>query len=73
MNTLAELKDNIANRITGYRANETSKQRLIALGLHPNAVVRIVNRRGNNLVVAVGSGRIAIGKDLAQQLMVEPV
>ena len=59
-------------RISGIDAPRQLRHRLLGLGLHPGETVRVLQRRGNGLVLAVGGSRVALDLQTAESLRVEP-
>ena len=50
--------------------NDKLRQRLLELGLVTGATVTVVSSENNNVILAVGESRVAIGADLARRIMV---
>jgi ferrous iron transport protein A len=59
-------------RISDIDAPRQLRHRLLGLGLHPGESVKVLQRRGNGLVVAVGGSRVALDLQTAASLRVEP-
>jgi len=57
--------------VEDYRCGRGMRQRLTVLGLVPNAGVRVVNNDMiGPLIISVGGGRLAIGRGMAQRILV---
>lgn len=51
--------------------SETVKK-LSSMGIMPNTIVEILQSADGNLIVSVGSSRIAIASSIAQKIIVQP-
>ncbi len=74
--SLADLKPGTKGEVTRIEREETQMLRYLAqLGLVPGASVRVVNRAPLNgpLLVSVGDANYAIGRDVAERVMVRRV
>ena len=71
LRTLETLATGQAARIAGITGPRTLRHRLLGLGLHPGGVLKIVQRRGRGIVVAVGATRVALDDSVACQLLVD--
>jgi Fe2+ transport system protein FeoA len=61
-------------RIVSIRGGFKMKQRLADLGLNQGETIRILQDNGNGaLILAVKESRLAIGRGMAQKILVEPV
>lgn len=60
-------------RLVAVRADHKLAHRLAELGLTPGVALTVVQDAGGPLLVAVRGARIAIGRDLAQQIEVVPL
>ncbi|MCP3665805.1 MAG: ferrous iron transport protein A [Gammaproteobacteria bacterium] len=58
-------------RITEIHGNMT--RRLLSLGLRIGSEVSVVQRRGLEIVVANGNNRVALGGNVAGQLLTQPL
>lgn len=58
-------------RISAINAPRQLRHRLLGLGLHPGESLRVLQRRGNGLVVAVGGSRVALDLRTAESLQIE--
>ncbi|HQN40868.1 MAG TPA: ferrous iron transport protein A [Pseudomonadales bacterium] len=45
--------------------------RLLSMGIRPGQQIQVLHNRTGAVVIAAGSGRIAVGKRLAQQITVQ--
>lgn len=59
-------------RIVGFGHGRDMEKRLAAMGLALGGELRLMQREGGNLVVAVGNTRLALGRGLAQKIQVTP-
>lgn len=61
--------------LTEIRAGDRLRSRLAALGLHVGMTVRVVqaNPDGPLILAVSGDSRLAIGRGMAQKMMVKPV
>ncbi|GAA5784319.1 hypothetical protein GCM10007860_33710 [Chitiniphilus shinanonensis] len=57
-------------RVVRLTAAGNACERLAGMGLYPGCEVRLMQSQGGNLVVAVGNSRLALGRGLAQQVLV---
>lgn len=60
-------------RLVAVRADHKLVHRLAELGLTPGITLSVVQDAGGPLLLAVRGARIAIGRDLAQQIEVAPL
>lgn len=60
-------------RLVAVRAEHKLVHRLAELGLTPGVTLSIVQDAGGPLLVAVRGARIAVGRDLAQQIEIAPL
>lgn len=67
---LADLTHNTPAYLAEIRGGSHLTRRLMALGLRTGSRLRIVQRRGQGLVLASGEARIAIGSGIADKLWV---
>jgi len=60
--------------IVNIMGGRNVKQRLSALGLYPGSVIKIVtNDFGGPLIVEVNNTKIAIGRGMAQKILVNEI
>ena len=59
--------EHVIQRLSG---NAEMKQHLADLGFVVGGKVRVISESGGNLIVNVKESRIAIGKDLANRIMI---
>ncbi|MFD2173794.1 ferrous iron transport protein A [Rhodobacter lacus] len=45
-------------------------QRMLAMGLGPGRQIRLMQREGNHVVLAIGATRFGIGRGVAQKILV---
>jgi Fe2+ transport system protein FeoA len=60
-------------RLVRIQAEEKLIQRLTALGITPGVELTILHKTGSALVLAVRGSRIALGRTMADNLLVEAV
>lgn len=60
-------------RIQQLIGREKQQQHLMNMGLVPGATIRVVSTIQNNIILVVKDSRLAISRELAQKLIVEPV
>ena len=57
-------------KIQKISGNDKVRQHLLELGLVTGAVVTVVSSENDNVILAVGESRVAVGADLARRIMV---
>lgn len=67
---LTMVKEGEPNTIKRVGGKEETKRFLENLGFVPGGVVTVVNQIGGNMIVNVKDSRVAIGKDMANKIMV---
>jgi len=60
-------------RIIAVRAGKALEKRMISLGMPLGTEVEIIQRRGQSVVLVVGSSRIALGTGMVSKIMVEVI
>ena len=61
-------------KITNIVGGRNVKQRLSALGLYPGSVIKMVtNDFGGPLIIEVNNSKIAIGRGMAQKILVSEI
>jgi len=61
-------------RVVAIRGGLRMKQRLADLGLNQGITIRVLNNSGHGaLILAVKDSRLAIGRGMANKILVEPV
>jgi len=74
---LTEANNEKIVKIVSIDTGKGAKQRLIALGLHPNDLIQIVSNPGFGPIliknISKNDARIAIGRGIAQKIKVEYV
>ena len=70
MMPLSMVKEGEPNTILRVGGNEETRRFLENLGFVPGGVVTVVNEIGGNMIVNVKDSRVAIGKDMANKIMV---
>ena len=59
--------------IMEMRAGRTAHLKLTSLGLHPGDVIEIISSNYGKLVVAHNNTRVALGRGIAEKIMVDIV
>ena len=67
---LTMVKEGEPNTIKRVGGKEETKRFLENLGFVPGGVVTVVNEIGGNMIVNVKDSRVAIGKGMANKIMV---
>lgn len=67
---LSELPHDTPARLAEIRGGRHLTRRLMALGLRPGSLLRVVQHRSQGLVLASGEARIAVGTGIADKLWV---
>ena len=67
---LTMVKEGEPNTIKRVGGKEETRRFLENLGFVPGGVVTVVNQIGGNMIVNVKDSRVAIGKDMANNIMV---
>ncbi len=57
-------------KIQKISGNDKVRQHLLELALVTGAVVTVVSSENDNVILAVGESRVAVGADLARRIMV---
>lgn len=71
--TILEGKTKHGYVVTGFTMEETIMRRLEALGIIEGTKLTVMNRKRNGaFIIKVRGTRWAIGKDIAQGILVEP-
>lgn len=68
--TIADAPRGRTLRVVGVRGGQRMVHRLASLGMVPGASVTVLRRRGV-VMVAIGDGRIALGREAASSVSVE--
>jgi ferrous iron transport protein A len=71
--SLSSAKQGDFVRVIDVKADNLLKKRLVSMGVLMNSRLRIIQRRGNALVVGFDASRIAIGSGMSQHIMVKAV
>lgn len=58
-------------RLLSVNANEGLTSRLNAMGLTPGVEVTVIQDAGGPLLLSVRDSRLAVGRDMAQKILVE--
>ena len=67
---LTMVKEGEPNTIKRVGGKEETRRFLENLGFVPGGVVTVVNQIGGNMIVNIKDSRVAIGKDMANKIMV---
>ena len=70
MITLALAPAGERQKIQKISGNDKVRQRLQELGLVMGATITVVSSENDNVILAVGESRVAVGADLARRIMV---
>lgn len=62
-----------ALRLVGVEGGRGRTRRLMDLGLRPGQMVTVTHARGRGVVVASEAGRVAVGREMARHIRVEPI
>ena len=68
---LSQARPGVKLVIMEMRAGRAAHLRLTSLGLHPGDVIEIINSNYGKLVVAHNNTRIALGRGIADKIMVD--
>lgn len=72
---LTEANDEKVLKVVSIEAGKNVKQRLIALGLHPNDLIQVISNPGFGPILiknlSKDNARIAIGRGIAQKIKVD--
>ncbi len=61
-------------KVVNIFGGQNLKQRLYALGIYPDVIVKVVTNGFNGpLIISVNNTKIAIGKGMANKVIVEPI
>ena len=70
---LSHAKPGVKLVIMEMRAGRAAHLKLTSLGLHPGDVIEIINSNYGKLLVAHNNTRIALGRGIAEKIMVSTV
>lgn len=60
-------------QVTGIaQAGRISSQKLVAMGILPGVKITVLNTQSGPIMLRIGEGRFAIGRGLAQRILVQP-
>ncbi len=59
-------------RLKSVNASNRTRERLLSMGLPPGAVFDVLRNRGGSVVICRQSNRLAIGREMAKDLLVQP-
>jgi ferrous iron transport protein A len=57
--------------VNSCRAKDATRKYLEGLGIVPGVTISIISEMSGNLIISVKGARLALGKGIAQQLLVE--
>ena len=60
-------------RISAINGDRTLSRRLLSLGLRVGTEISVLQHRGQGVVVATASTRVALGSSIASQLLLHPL
>lgn len=69
---LSSFKNGMSVRVTGFNAGKCCRGRLLSMGIIPGTIVNIINGNGP-MNVRVRNSQFAIGREMANKIMVIPV
>ncbi len=69
---LAMMKEGDRVRITDIRGADAVKKHLGSLGFIPGAIVTVVQIADGNMIMGLSDSRIAVNRETAMRIMVEP-
>ena len=75
-NTLIELlqvRNGHSARVAEIQGGSQMVRRMLSLGIRVGSVIDVLNHRGKGIVVGNSGTRVALGADIADKLIVEPV
>lgn len=70
---LAMIEAGAKARIVSVAGQDAVRKHLGSLGFVPGAVVTVVQKTGDNMIIGIHDGRVAINDTLSRKLTVEPV
>lgn len=70
---LMKIRSGDSARIAEIHGGKQMVRRMLSLGIRVGSVVDVLNHRGKGIVVGNAGMRIALGSDIADKLIVEPV
>ena len=59
-------------RLKSVNASKRTRERLLSMGLPQGAVFEVLRNRGGSVVIARQSNRLAIGREMAKDLLIQP-
>lgn len=71
--SLLSLKVGHCGRIASINGDNQMVRRLLSLGLRVGTVINMLNHRGKSVVIQNAGTRVALGPDIAEKLLVEPL
>jgi ferrous iron transport protein A len=71
--SLLALKKGHRGRIASIEGGKLMVRRMLSLGLRVGTVVNMLNHRGKSVVIQNKGTRVALGPDIADKLLVEPL
>ena len=71
--SLSNLPVGLKARIIQIKGDRTIARRLLSLGLRVGSEISVLQHRGKGVVVASAGTRIALGGNIASQLILQPV
>lgn len=73
LSPLTEVAVGATVRVAQIGGGPATVRRCLALGINVGTVVTVRRRRGRGVVVASGGNRLAIGAEIAERIVTEPV
>jgi Fe2+ transport system protein FeoA len=70
INTLNKIKSGMTVKVRGIRGGKNARNRLMEMGIIEGASIHVVTNSGGPLIILVGNSRFAIGRGIAQKIIV---
>ena len=70
---LLNISNGSSARVAEILGGNQMVRRMLSLGIRVGTVVDVLNHRGKGLVVGNAGCRVALGADIADKLIVEPI
>ncbi len=70
---LLKVRNGHSARVTEIQGGNQMVRRMLSLGIRVGSIVDVLNHRGRGIVVGNSGTRVALGADIADKLIVEPI
>lgn len=70
---LAMVNEGEKVRVTAVTGAESMRKHLGALAIIPGAILTVMHKSGENMILGVHDSRIAIGEDVSHHVMVQAI